>query len=104
MKIYYRNLTGEMEEVYNNYLSIKQPIVTFINNTNNSWNKNGMNFKNLRSTSINMPSNAIHKVNYNIPNNYNNVNRMRHLQIKTCFFCDKPGHLTKDCADLARIK
>ncbi|KAG4104089.1 hypothetical protein H8356DRAFT_1351035 [Neocallimastix lanati (nom. inval.)] len=29
----------------------------------------GMNFKNLRSTSINMPSNDIHKVNYDIPNN-----------------------------------
>jgi len=89
---------------YNNYLSIKQPIVTSVNNTNNSWNRNCTNFRNLRSTSINMPSNDIHKVNYNIPNNYNNVNKMKHLQIKTCFFCDKPGHLTKDCTDLARIK
>ena len=61
---------------YNNYSSIKQPIATSINNTNHSWNRNGMNFKNLRSTSINIPSNAIHKVNYNIPNNYNNVNKM----------------------------
>jgi len=51
-----------------------------------------------------MPSNDIHKVNYNIPNNYNNVNKMKHLQIKTCFFCDKPGHLTKNCANLVRIK
>jgi len=50
-------------------------MATFINKTNNSWNKNGMNFRNLRSTSINMPSNAIHKVNYIIPNNYNNVNK-----------------------------
>ncbi|KAG4104989.1 hypothetical protein H8356DRAFT_925946, partial [Neocallimastix lanati (nom. inval.)] len=89
---------------YNNYSSIKQPIVTSINSTNNSWNRNGMNYKNLRNTSINMPSNAINKVNYNIPNNYNNVNKMRHLQIKTCSFCDKPGHLTKDCTNLARIK
>jgi len=89
---------------YNNYSSIKQPIVTSINNTNNSWNRNCTNFRNLRSTSINMLSNDIHKVNYNIPNNYNNVNKMKHLQIKTCFFCDKPGHLTKDCTDLARIK
>jgi len=56
------------------------------------------------SSSINMSSNAIHKVNYDIPNNYNNVNKMRHIQIKTYFFCDKPGHLTKDCADLARIE
>jgi len=89
---------------YNNYSSIKQPIVISINSTNNSWNRNGMNFKNLRNISINMPSNAINKVNYNIPNNYNNVNKMRHLQIKTCFFCDKSYHLTKDCSDLARIK
>ncbi|KAG4105885.1 hypothetical protein H8356DRAFT_1418063 [Neocallimastix lanati (nom. inval.)] len=81
---------------YNNYSSIKQPIISFINNTNNSWNRNCTNFRNLRSTSINMPSNDIHKVNYNILNNYNNVNKMKHLQIKTCFFCDKPGHLTKD--------
>ena len=29
---------------------------------------------------------------------------MRHLQIKTCFFCDKSYHLTKDCTDLTRIK
>ncbi|KAG4083871.1 hypothetical protein H8356DRAFT_1089206 [Neocallimastix lanati (nom. inval.)] len=29
---------------------------------------------------------------------------MRQIQIKTCFFCDKSGHLTKDCADLARTK
>jgi len=50
-------------------------MATFINKTYNSWNKNGMNFRNLRSTSINMPSNAIHKVNYIIPNNYNNVNK-----------------------------
>jgi len=88
---------------YNNYSSIKQPIISFINNTNNSWNRNCTNFRNLRSTSINMPSNDIHKVNYNILNNYNNVNKMKHLQIKTCFFCDKPGHLTKDCTVLARI-
>ncbi|KAG4101339.1 hypothetical protein H8356DRAFT_1034626, partial [Neocallimastix lanati (nom. inval.)] len=39
-----------------------------------------------------------------ITNNYNNVNKMRHLQIKTCFFCDKSYHLTKDCTDLTRIK
>jgi len=51
-----------------------------------------------------MPSNNLHKVNYNIPNNYNKVNKMRHLQIKTCFFYDKPDHFTKGCADLAIIK
>ncbi|KAG4086078.1 hypothetical protein H8356DRAFT_1353288 [Neocallimastix lanati (nom. inval.)] len=73
----------------------KQPIVTSINNSNNSWNRNGINFRNLRYTSINMPSNNLHKVNYNIPNNYNKVNKMRHLQIKTCFFYDKPDHFTK---------
>jgi len=63
-----------------------------------------MNFRNLKNTSINMPSNTIHKINYNIPNNYNNVNKMRHLQIKTCFFCDKPGRLSEDYADLTWIK
>ena len=51
-----------------------------------------------------MPSYAIHEVNYAIPNNYNNINKMRQIQIKTYFFCDKSGHLTKDCADLARTK
>ena len=71
---------------YNNYSSIKQPIGTFINNTNNSRNKNGMNFKNLKSTFINMLSNSIHKNNYNIQNNYNNENKMGQIQIKTCFF------------------
>jgi len=89
---------------YNNYSSIKQPIGTFINKTNNSRNKNGMNFKNLKSTFINMLSNSIHKNNYNIQNNYNNENKMGQIQIKTCFFWDKPGHLTKNCTDLARIK
>jgi len=32
-----------------------------------------------------MPSNDIHKVNYDIPNNWNNVNKMRYLQIKKLF-------------------
>ena len=69
---YWRNIRSLNN--YNNSSSIKQPIATSINNTNNLWNRNSMNFKNLRNTSINMPSNAIKKVNYNILNNYNNVN------------------------------
>jgi len=71
MKIYYRNLTGEIKEIYINIIIIHllSTIDTFINNSNNSLDRNGMNFRNLRRTSINMPSNTIHKVNYNVPNN-----------------------------------
>jgi len=32
------------------------------------------------------------------------VNRMQSLQIKTCYFCNQPGHLAKDCAELVKIK
>ena len=70
-EIYYRNLTGEIKEIYINIIIIHllSTIDTFINNSNNSLDRNGMNFRNLRRTSINMPSNTIHKVNYNVPNN-----------------------------------
>jgi len=32
------------------------------------------------------------------------VNRMQCLQIKTCYFCNQPGYLVKNYADLAKIK
>jgi len=52
---------------------MNQPITNLINNSNNSWKRNGMNFRNYRNTPINMPndfnSNGINNL-YNINNNY----------------------------------
>ena len=134
------NRRNERNNNYSIYSPMNQPVSNLVNNSNNSWKRNGLNFRNNRNTSTNIPTNFIHRNNHNMPNNFNNnginnpyninnylnnrnnnyninnnqipnndgmddlVNRMQNLQIKTCYFCNQPSHLVKDCTELAKIK
>jgi len=66
-------IIGEMKEIIIRiYSSMNQPVSNLINNSNNLWKRNGLNFRNNRNTSTNMPTNFIHRNNHNMPNNFNN--------------------------------
>jgi len=114
----------------NNYNSYHNNSHYTTNNYNNSWEgnvsrnrrQNGNNYfdrmpNNIPSYSGNV-NNNLRNVNHNSPinNNYNTkqnnindsvddlVNKMENLHIKTCFFCNQPGHFIKDCENLRRIQ
>jgi len=92
-----------------------------VNNYGSNWNKNnGRNTRNFRNSPIpsfntsnnnnNSPRNNFHNNNHSHNNSDNNdsmddlVNKMQQLQIKTCYFCHKPGHFIRDCADFAQLQ
>jgi len=75
----------------------------------NNFNNNGINNPyNINNNYLNNRNNNNYKINNNqiLNNDWMDdlVNRMQSLQIKTCYFSNQPGHLVKDCAELAKIK
>jgi len=85
------------------------PIHRNNHNMLNNFNNNGINNPyNINNNYLNNRNNNNYKINNNqIPNNDGMddlINRMQSLQIKTCYFCNQPGHLIKDYAELAKIK
>ncbi len=115
-----RNIGRRNEKMFsNNYNHNNNYYPSFNNydyNFNNPWNRNFN--RNQRSPrNFNRMSNNNKSNNYtinnsnNIPNNSNNndgvddlVTKMENLHIKTCYFCQRPGHLIRDCEELARLQ